>query len=218
MEDEKDIQSPGDPDGTPSGINKEPEQPAMNADAPSSEPPADASVPLYEEFHAVPAPKKTASETALCYAEYLHNAPGFPWKQEQALLDPTPSFEAPYITGASADRLTDSELISGIFLNIPRSPRLWVGDQLKLRWGHNTFYTTIGESKGRNGPRLIQYLNNESLADYDNGLVEVRYEVVRRSRLVGISETLTINLHREGERRRRSVNRTRAIRRRRAPR
>lgn len=62
---------------------------------------------------------------------------------------------------------------------------------------------------------MTQYLNSETLADYENGVVEVRYEVVRRTKLVGISETLRINLRRDGKRCYKSSSRTRAVRRRR---
>jgi hypothetical protein len=57
---------------------------------------------------------------------------------------------------------------------------------------------------------LTQYLAHAALADYKNGFVEVSYEVVRRSRLVGVSEVLTVVL--KGDSKRRS-SRTRALRR-----
>jgi hypothetical protein len=216
MEEEMDIQPPVNPKNTPFDGDKESvDNPTTGANAPQDPCVDKGSVPLYEDLHAIAPAEASAAEAALLYSHHLQNAPGFPWQPERKEPNPTPCFAAPYITGGDSNNLTYSQVISGIFLNIPRSPKLWVGDQLKLRWGHNTFYTTVAESKGRDGPRMVQYLNNESLVDYESGIIEVHYEVVRRSRFVGISETLCINLNREGRRRRKSAPRPHAARRRR---
>lgn len=172
------------------------------------------SIPLYEDLQAVPPEEMSAAEQALVYASQLQNVPGFPWHHGTQDPDTAPLFDAPYLTGANPEGPTEGQLHVGIYINIPRSSKLWFGDHLKLRWGHNTFYTTVGKVEGRKGPRLVQYLNNETLADYQSGCVEVRYEVVRRARLVGISETLTVNLPRLSKRRGKASPRGRTPRRR----
>ncbi len=216
MEDEMDIQPPVTPHIKVSDIDKEStENPLMvNSDELNDASCCDTSVPLYEDLHALPPAGATTKETAATYPTYLQSVPSFPWQPDHETMNATPTFAAPYLTDVKSGSVTREQLITGIFINVPRSPKLWVGDQLKMRWGYNTFYTTIGESKGRTGPRLTQYLNSDGLGDYKNGVVEVRYEVVRRSRLVGVSETLTVVLRGEGKSRARSPNRTRAIRRR----
>jgi hypothetical protein len=202
MEDDMDIQPPPHSQPTESNKDKKVKQPnskrTRRAMGKSADPGA---VPLYEELQAMPPDGKAAAENALAYAAQLQSAPGFPWRHDETHPDPAPAFAAPYITGGDAEGLTEAQLNVGIYINIPRSPKLWLGDHLKVRWGHNTFYTTIGKSEGRKGPRLVQYLNNETLADYESGQVEVRYEVVRKARLVGISDTLTVNLPRLRKRR-----------------
>ncbi|MFJ3486308.1 hypothetical protein ACIPL1_23335 [Pseudomonas sp. NPDC090202] len=195
MADEMDIK-PNDPDPTP--------------DSDGEHNPLPCAQPTPPDLPTSP----SAEEGVAVYANLLQNAPGFPWQPVSDGKDAQVCFDAPYITAGNADALSDAQLIAGIFVNIPRSHRLWVGDQLKLRWGYNTFYTTVGEAKGRGGPRLTQYLNSERLADYENGVVEVRYEVVRRSRLVGISHTLLVTLLGQSKGRYRSSSRTRAMRRR----
>ncbi len=215
MEDEMDIQSPANPQLKVLDIdNESTENPLMvNGDELNDSTHCDVSVPLYEDLHALPKPDITAKETAVSLSSYLQSVPSFAWHPDKETMNATPTFAAPYLTDNPSGCVTREELIAGVFINVPRSPKLWVGDQLKMRWGYNTFYTTIGESKDRTGPRLTQYVNSGGLADYENGVVEVRYEVVRRSRLVGVSETLTVVI-RQGKTRSRSPNRTRSIRRR----
>ncbi|MEX6666465.1 MULTISPECIES: hypothetical protein [unclassified Pseudomonas] len=202
MEDETDIQPP--PHSQPNESDNDNKVTLPNPRTTrrkKGKSPDKSSIPLYEDLQAIPPAGKSAAEQALVYAGQLQNAPGFPWHHEMKHPPPAPVFEAPFITGADPEGPTDAQLHVGIYINIPRSPKLWFGDHLKLRWGHNTFYTTIGKVEGRKGPRLVQYLNNETLADYESGCVEVRYEVVRRAKLVGISETLTVNLPRLRKRR-----------------
>jgi hypothetical protein len=138
---------------------------------------------------------------------------GFPWDHDENANLLTPNLLAPYLTGADADNVTAEQLINGVYVNIPRSRKLWKGDRIKLIWGYNTFYTTLEPNRRRNEPRLVQYLNSEQLANYQDGQVQVHYEVIRRSRLVGISERLTVNLQTGGRprtgRRRRAVRRNR---------
>jgi hypothetical protein len=140
-----------------------------------------------------------------------------PWSPEDLKTTDSPPMDAPYITGGDATQLTGPELIAGIYVNIPRSPRLWTGDQLKVTWGYNTFYSTITESTSRKGPRQIQYLNSEELAQYADGEVYVQYEVVRGNRLIGISEKLKVTLKGTGNGRARNPNRRHGIRRRKLP-
>ena len=202
MEDDMDIQPPTRSQASEPDNNKKVTVPdSKNTRRTKGKSPGKSSIPLYEDLQAVPPVGKSAAEQAMVYAAQLQNAPGFPWHHEMKHPPPTPVFEAPYITGADPEGPTDAQLNVGIYINIPRSPKLWFGDHLKLRWGHNTFYTTVGKVEGRKGPRLVQYLNNETLADYESGCVEVRYEVVRRAKLVGISETLTVHLPRQRKRR-----------------
>lgn len=216
MDDDMDIQPPIKSNQSPSSGNRESKDNLMMGADDKEDPSAQrGTVPLYQDFMAIPPKTMTAAEVAVVYANYLQNVPGFPWQQDDEKQDTTPCFSAPYITGTDAEVITDTQLNSGVFLNIPRSPKLWIGDQLKLRLGQTTFYTTIGKSQGRDGPRLVQYMNNEALGNQKNGLVEIRYEVVRRSKLVGISESLSIHLHRENKRTYKSSSRTRAVRRRR---
>lgn len=199
MADEMDIK-PADPDSCPRKDGENHPLPAPEVQTPP---------PIEEGLHL----KAPAEESSAIYSDYLQNAPGYPWQTLRDDRDSPPCFDPPYITGGSVDGLSDAQLIAGIFVNIPRSPRLWAGDQLKLRWGYNTFYSTVPESKGRSGPRLVHYLNSERLCDYENGVVEVRYEVVRRSRLVGISYPLRVTLLGESKGRYRSSRRNRARRR-----
>jgi hypothetical protein len=201
MEDDMDIQptlqSP------PDESNKDKKDPIASTASkdPKSKPTVKSSVPLYEHLIAEPPSGKGAAENAHFYVGHLANVPGFPWHHESKDPNPVPVFAAPYITGGDAEALTEAQLRMGIYINIPRSSKLWFGDHLKLRWGQNTFYTTVSKVEGRDGPRQVQYLNNEALGDYESGRVEVRYEIVRRTKLVGISETLTVNLPRQSKRR-----------------
>lgn len=172
-----------------------------------------ASVPHYEDLHATQPPGATANETATFYSEHLQSVLGFPWELDEEAMTATPTLPAPFLTGDRDGVVTEEQLIIGVFINVPRSAKIWAGDQLKMRWGTSTFYTTIGESSGRTGPRLIQYLNAEKLGSYKTGAVEIRYEVVRRSRLVGVSETLKIVLRSDGKNHPKTL-RGRAIRRR----
>jgi hypothetical protein len=185
MEDDMDIQptlqSPPDESNKDKKDKKDPI--ANTASKNLKKPAGKSSVPLYEHLIAEPPSGQGAAENPHFYP------------------NPAPVFSAPYITGGDADALTEAQLHMGIYINIPRSSKLWFGDHLKLRWGQNTFYTTIGKVEGRDGPRQVQYLNNEALGNYESGRVEVRYEVVRRTKLVGISETLTVKLPRQSKRR-----------------
>lgn len=152
-------------------------------------------------------------ESAELYREALRRAPGFPWSHDDEEMDIEPDLQAPFLSGADAASITPEQIVAGVYINVPRSSKLWTGDHIKLVWGNNTFYTTLDSGPHNKVSRLIQYLNSEQLADYQTGEVHVHYEVVRRSRLVGISKHLTINL--EGEGRPYSSQRYRAIRRKR---
>lgn len=213
MKDETDIQPPVNPNKNASETDKDSsEKLAMKDNDDSTF--STTSIPLYEELCATPPKKATAQEIAQNYGDYLQNAPGFPWQPDEETIGATPTFEAPFLTDNPSASVTREQLITGIFINVPRSPKLWVGDQLKMRWGYNTFYTTVTESTGRSGARLTQYLNSEGLANYASGELEVRYEVVRRSRLVGVSETLKVTVQGDNEGPPRANHRGRTIRRR----
>jgi hypothetical protein len=151
------------------------------------------------------------------YIPLARSNPTLPWAQEDFQSGATASLAAPYISNADASHLTEPQLIVGVYINIPRSPKLWAGDQLKLTWGYNTFYCTITEPKDRKGPRLIQYLNSEKLAHYKDGEVYVYYEVVRGNKLVGVSEKLKVTLSGIPKGRARNPNRRHGIRRRKLP-
>lgn len=215
MEDEKDIQPSVHPQknkaGSPKAVMKN--QVMEPREQNTASPEQDGPIPHYEDLHAAPAAGATSEEVPASYSQCLKSLPEFPWHLDEESRLATPTLDAPYITGHATGVMTEEELVAGIFINVPRSPKLWTGDQLKMRWGCNTFYTTIPAPNGRTGPRLSQYLNCERLATYKNGEIEVRYEVVRRSRLVGVSETLTIML-RGGKTRPKPASRARSIRRR----
>lgn len=215
MEDEKDIQPSVYPqENTADSPQASMENQVMETrEQKNASPGKDGPIPHYEDLHAAPATNKTSEEVPVDYSRCLKSLPDFPWHLDEESRLATPTLDAPSIQGHPSGVLTEEELVAGIFINVPRSPKLWTGDQLKMRWGCNTFYTTIAAPNGRTGPRLSQYLNCERLATYKNGEIEVRYEVVRRSRLVGVSETLTIML-RGGKGRPKPASRTRSIRRR----
>jgi hypothetical protein len=212
MEDEMDLPPPVDSQVNPTENDKKSTEDQVMGNSGESKQPAGlkSSIPHFEEFHAVPSADVTANETALIFEHYLRSVPSFPWQPHEATMDATPVFAAPTLVNNKSGVVTREQLIDGVFIEVPRSPKLWAGDQLKMRWGYNTFLTTIGETKGRNGPRLTQYLAHAALADYKNGFVEVSYEVVRRSRLVGVSEVLTVVLKGSAKRR---LSRNRALRR-----
>lgn len=212
MEDERDIPQPVNSQANPPDSDKESAENSVmgNSGEPKQRTGNKSSIPHFEEFHAVPSADVSANETAIIFEHYMRSVPSFPWQPHEASMDATPVFEAPTLANNKTGVVTREQLIAGVFIEVPRSPKLWAGDQLKMRWGYNTFLTTVGESKTRTGPRLTQYLAHAALADYKNGFVEVSYEVVRRSRLVGVSEVLTVVL--KGSAKRRS-SRTRALRR-----
>ncbi|WP_110947152.1 hypothetical protein [Pseudomonas bohemica] len=215
MEDETDIQLPIDPqDNQLDNSDKPVKDQLINKKEEFDESTLrKASVPHYEELHAPQPPGATTNETASFYIEHLEGALGFSWEVDQQAKKATPTLPAPFLSGDKDGVLTEEQLISGVYINIPRSAKIWSGDQLKMRWGNSTFYTTVGEANGRSGPRMIQYLNAEKLGSYKTGAVEIRYEVVRRARLVGVSETLQIVLRSDGKNHPKTL-RGRAIRRR----
>lgn len=153
-------------------------------------------------------------ESAQFYKASLRRALGLAGSldEEEHEMNGTPNLQAPFLSGADAGGITPEQIVAGVYINIPRSNMLWAGDQIKLIWGTNTFYTTLESKPFVAEPRLVQYINCEQLADYQNGDVSVHYEVVRRSRLVGISDPLAIYL--EGNGRPRSGPRRRSTRRR----
>lgn len=215
MEDEMDIQPPANPQDNHLDNHKKSTKDQLmdNSEKFDESTLRKASVPHYEELHATQPPGATANETATFYTEHLQGALGFPWELDQEAMKATPTLPAPFLTGDKDGVVTEEQLITGIYINIPRSAKIWAGDQLKMRWGNSTFYTTVGEANGRSGPRMIQYLNAEKLGSYKTGAVEIRYEVVRRARLVGVSETLQIVLRSDGKNHPKTL-RGRAIRRR----
>lgn len=215
MEDEKDILLPkGLPSATANTDNKWMENMrAIDNQAfdPSTLDPS--CVPLYEELQAVRSIDQITREVIASYSSFLANVPRLDCPSADE-LNIEPIFAAPLVSEAKSQMLPRSALLDGIRINIPRSPKLWAGDQLKLRWGNTTYYSVIGEPRGRTGPRETRYLSGAHLGRSKNGLVEVSYEVLRRSKLVGVSETLILMLvgdHHIGPP---PPDRTRAIRRR----
>lgn len=152
-------------------------------------------------------------ESAELYRESLRRALGLEWSQEEEEDEMvlTPNLLAPSLAGANTSSITPEQIVAGVYINIPRSRTLWPGDQIKLIWGRNTFYTTLEPNPCTKDPRLVQFINCEQLAHYQNGEVSVHYEVVRRSRLVGISQPLMIYV--EGNGRPRFGPRRRSVRR-----
>lgn len=201
MEDEMDIQPSADPQDTPLDTHKKSTKDQLMDNNKKHDESAlrKTTVPHYQDLHAPQPPGATANETATFYSEHLQSALGFPWELDGQAKAAMPSLPAPFLTGGKDGIVTEEQLISGVFINVPRTAKIWAGDQLKMRWGNSTFYTTVGESSGRTGPRLIQYLNAEKLGSYKTGEIEIRYEVVRRTRLVGVSETLKIVLRSDGK-------------------
>jgi hypothetical protein len=170
-------------------------------------------VPLYAELKAVRSVHDITREVVASYSSFLANVPRLdcPCAEEMNI---EPIFAAPFVSEAMAQMLPRSALLDGIRINIPRSSKLWTGDHLKLRWGNTTYYSVIGEPKGRKGPRETRCLSGAHLGRSKNGLVEVSYEVLRRSKLVGISEPLILMLTSDHSPCPTSPDRTRAIRRR----
>lgn len=215
MEDDKDIPPPINPPSGATDIDNNwmENMRAMDNEAfdPSTLDPS--CVPLYEELQAVRSIDDITREVIASYSSFLANVPRLdcPCAEEMNI---EPIFAAPFVTEAKAQMLPRSALLNGIRINVPRSPKLWTGDQLKLRWGTTTYYSVIGEPKGRTGPRETRYLSGAHLGRSKNGLVEVSYEVLRRSKLVGISEPLILMLTGDPSASPTSPDRTRAIRRR----
>jgi len=215
MEDDKDILPPVNPPSGTADIDNNwmENMRAMDNEAfdPSTLDPS--CVPLYEELQAVRSIDEITREVIAGYSSFLGNVPRLdcPCAEEMNI---EPIFAAPFVSEAKAQMLPRSALLNGIRINVPRSPKLWAGDQLKLRWGTITYYSVIGEPKRRTGPRETRYLSGAHLGRSKNGLVEVSYEVLRRSKLVGVSEPLILMLTGDHNPCPKSPDRTRAIRRR----
>lgn len=212
MEDEKDIQPPVNPQIDLNGENDAPS--TLNSERAADRSQGTADQTSYTPPETDPPTAVNLGEMGTDYSKHVLSMCGLTLEDVEDDERPTPTFQAPFISPEGLSTITHEQLVAGIFINVPRSPRLWIGDQLKMRWGYNTYYTTIAEPTSRKGPRLTQYLNSERLGAYPDGEVEVRYEVVRRSRLVGISETLTVTLSGNGQARSKPPVRGRAIRRR----
>ncbi|MFK3796194.1 hypothetical protein [Pseudomonas sp. NPDC088444] len=172
------------------------------------------SVPHYEEFQAGRTTCSTREQIPAEYSPGLSNILDIAAHLDEELKAANPTLAAPYLDGHESGVLTQEELIAGVYVNVPRSARIWTGDYLKMRWGSNCFCTVLTVPEERDGPRLTQYVCLDRLAKYETGKIAVRYEVVRRARLVGVSETLIIMV-RGSKTRPKWSNRGRAIRRRR---
>ncbi|MDH0745400.1 hypothetical protein N5D61_03445 [Pseudomonas sp. GD03842] len=214
MEDEKDIPSSAQPQQNKSQHSTE----STERDAVDREPTAPNeqvwSVPHYEEFHAGPRSLSTQDQIPAEYSRGLNSILDMAWRLDEAIKTANPTLAAPSIEGHPSSVLTQEQLMAGVYVNIPRSSRIWSGDHLKMRWGSNTLFTVVPVADDRHGPRMRQFVCLDRLAKYETGEIDVRYEVVRRARLVGISETLTIKVY-GSKTRPRSAHPMRAIRRRR---
>lgn len=217
MEDDKDISPPVNSSQVTDDIdNTMAKTPIMNCSETFDPSTLDySSVPLYEELQATRSKEDITREVIAHYSSFVGHVPylACPTAEE---LDVDPIFSAPCVTQAEGHFLGRHHLLDGVRIDIPRSSKLWAGDQLRLRWGSGTYCSSIGEPKNRKGPREIRWLNGKHLARSTNGLIQVSYEVFRRSRLVGISECLTLMLTGELRRSPQSTEQTRirAIRRR----
>ena len=156
------------------------------------------SSPFYAQLHICSPPFMSIAEACALYACYLKDLPGYPWTVQHDLDASTLPLSAPCLVGADAETLSIEQLMAGIYIDIPRSSRIRTGDKLWVRWGRNTFYSTLAKTQQRGGPRLRHPMSCEKLPEYESGTVEVRYEVFRQMRLVGASEPLSVTLQAEG--------------------
>jgi hypothetical protein len=195
MEDDKDI-SPLDSSaqGTVKVDNKQTAHPIM-ADSEAFDPSTldYSSVPLFEGLQASRSREDITREVIAHYSPFVRHVPQLICQSAED-MEVDPIFAAPSVMQAEGQFLAREHLLSGVRINIPRSSKLWAGDQLRLRWGSGTYCSPVGEPKSRKGPREIRWLSGRHLSRSHNGLIEVSYEVFRRSRLVGISEALTLML------------------------
>ena len=152
-------------------------------------------------------------DSAELYRESLRRAlvRAYSQEKEEDEIMVNPNLQAPTLSGADASGITPEQIASGVYINIPRARTLWAGDHIKLIWGTNAFYTTLESNPLVSESHLVQYINCDQLADYQNGEVNVHYEVVRRAQLLGVSKPLTVNL--QGNGRPRSGPRRRPVRR-----
>jgi len=215
MEDEKDI--PGSvhlPKSNPGKPLHSTENQVMNNSEKKDELTwSDSCVPFYEELHAAPAASNSLKEMAAGYSASLNAIAQHAWQLDEECQNAKPTLDAPFICGYESGVVNPEDLVNGVLIQVPRCSKLWAGDQLRMRWGCNTFYSDIPVSASREGGRLAQFINTERLAKYENGEIAIRYEVIRRSRLVGVSHPLTITV-RGSKIRPKQASPVRAIRRR----
>lgn len=200
MEDEKDIP----PSVNPTDITRNKDETSAEDQLANADERVDGStfnfdsIPHYEDLRAILPPGATSKDIATFYSEHLEHVLGFPWEIDEEARKAAPSLPPPSLDGGRNGEVSTAQLAKGVLITVPRSSKIWVTDQLKMRWGKSTFYTTVPASKSRKGPRLIQFLNAEGVPNDRTGLIDIRYEVVRRKRLVGVSETLTIYVRDDG--------------------
>jgi hypothetical protein len=193
MEDDKDISPPVNPPQHTDNRDNEPaNHPIMDYSEEFDPATLDySSVPLFEEFRATRSKEDITREVIAHYASFVKNVPHVAFQTtEEMEIDPI--FIAPTVTQAEGNYLAREHLMSGVRINIPRSSKLWTGDQLRLRWGSGTYCSPISEPTHRKGPREVRWLSGAHLGRSTHGMIQVSYEVFRRSRLVGISESLTL--------------------------
>jgi hypothetical protein len=157
------------------------------------------SIPHYEELRAILPPGATSKDIATFYSEHLEHVLGFSWELDEQAHKAMPTLPPPSLVGGKNGEVSTGQLAEGVFINVPRCSKNWHKDQLKMRWGKSTFYTTVPPPQKRNEPRLTQFLTADGIPNDRTGLIDIRYEVVRRSRLVGVSETLTVYVRDDGE-------------------
>lgn len=157
------------------------------------------SIPHYEELRAILPPGATSNDIVTFYSEHLEHVLGFSWEIDEQAEKAMPTLPAPYLLGGRNGEITTEQLAEGVLINVPRCSKIWTKDQLKMRWGKSTFYTSVPPPLKRNEPRLRQFLTAEGVPNDRTGLIDIRYEVVRRNRLIGVSETLTIYVRDDGK-------------------
>lgn len=196
MEDEKDLPPSTRPLKDTSQSPQAPTENTAESTAKSTEhiPVNDWSVPFFEELQAGRAPCSTMSEIPTCYSRDLSRILDEAGYLDQRPANAKPTLPAPYVEGHDSHVITQEQLIEGVQVSIPRCAKIRRGDHLSLHWGCNTFYSLFPESEDRDGPRSTQYICLDRLAKYEIGEVSVSYEVTRGSHLVGVSETLKVDV------------------------
>jgi len=201
MEDDKDVPSSNPtPDNAPNKKEMSAEDQMANADERFDQSSFNLdSIPHYEDLRAIQPPGATSKDIVAFYSEHLEHVLGFSWEVNEEARKTAPTLPAPTLSGSQHGEVSTEQLARGVCLAIPRCSKIWADDQLKVRWGRSMFYTAVPRCEDRKGPRVIMFVAAEGVPNDRTGLIDIHYEVVRRKRLIGVSETLTINVRDDGK-------------------